>query len=163
MKKSEWGKLHSGPVNFVAFVNFTPHWTFIRAGFAPLFSFCSGRQGVFSSSNPAVLLQDFWQWPWSSWWLLSGARWMVMWAHVPSGNRSSSPSLCYLPVSMTLEHPNLSVGLEGSDPSLRAGRPSEPSTQDFVQSRCEFILRMEILLILWVSGPEIGVKVMIKN
>lgn len=42
-------------------------------------------------------------------------------------------------------------------------KQGEPFAQDFIQSRCEFILRMETLLILWVSGPEIGIKIMIKN
>lgn len=46
-----------------------------------------------------------------------------------------------------------------SDPSLRARPASEwdqAIAQDLAQSSCEFLLRMEISLILWVSGPMLG-------
>ena len=46
-----------------------------------------------------------------------------------------------------------------SDPSLRAGPASEwdqALAQDFAQSSCEFLLRMEISLIPWASGPVLG-------
>lgn len=117
--------------------------------------------------------------------LLSGARWMVTVAlaapqslaelaapcclHMSSrplrkqGQLTSLPLLAgeygtFAPKLGSRHRTWGELGWKGpwSDPSLKARPASEwDQVQDLAQSSCEFLLMMEILLILWASGPAL--------